>query len=329
MLCAASAARDAFLLSWRARDDHPGAIVTRGGATEKRKSFYPRRKANVASAVATGKAGNSTSSSSSSSSASSSSQYLDALQSLLREAREDGIPVAADDKGDGGGRETAAVEEEEAPWSLSDSAAFLSAALGPPAPAHPPSSGSEDGNGGVSVEEAQELLLKTGWRRSRGGGRFQARERSKARMTGEAAVEEGEATTTATAAATTTTAVPSPSALSATLSALREHAGLGAMNESGSSSASSSLARAVRRCPSLLALSPNQVALSAAFLRSLGLDAADVAVACSREPRLLGFGVAESMAPVATFLRSKRVGMRAEDVARLAVSAPTGEDFFF
>ena len=233
-------------------------------------------------------------------------------------AEGDGTKTAAAAKAaaGGGGEEG----EVEAPWSLGDSAVFLSAAL--------------DGGGGgdesVSVEEARELLLKTGWRRSRGGGRYQTREKARARTDAAAAAAEFEGARGDEAVATT--AVPSPSSLSATLSALHEHAGLAVAKGTGGappppsyppSPASSSLARAVRRCPSLLALSPNQVALAAAFLRSLGLDASDVAAACAREPRLLGFGVAESMAPVASFLRSGRVGMRAEDVARLAVSAPT------
>jgi hypothetical protein len=247
----------------------------------------------------------------STSSSSSSSQYLDALQSLLREVREDGMPFAT--QGDGGTKAAAGEEEEEeAAWSLSESSAFLSAALG-------------DGGGGdegvVSVEEAQELLLKTGWRRSRGGGRYKTSDKARARTEAAAAALETEGAAREEEEEATTTAVPSPSSLSATLSALGENAGLVA--KGGNSS--SSLARAVRRCPSLLALSPNQIALAAAFLGSMGLDRSDVAAACSREPRLLGFGVAESMAPVVNFLRSRRVGMRAEDVARLAVSAPTGE----
>ena len=315
MLCAAAAAAAVDALPRRTRNDLPGAIPTRGAG--ERRSLRPRRKANVTSA-ATAKEPTAPTSTSSS------SQYLDALQSLLREAREDGMPAA-----EGDGTKTAAAAtaaaggggeegEEEAPWSLGDSAVFLSAAL--------------DGGGGgdesVSVEEARELLLKTVWRRSRGGGRYQTREKARARTDAAAAEFEGARGDEAVA----TTAVPSPSSLSATLSALREHAGLAVAKGTGGappppsyppSPASSSLARAVRRCPSLLALSPNQVALAAAFLRSLGLDASDVAAACAREPRLLGFGVAESMAPVASFLRSGRVGMRAEDVARLAVSAPT------
>ena len=233
-------------------------------------------------------------------------------------AEGDGTKAAAAAAAAAGGGEEG---EEEAPWSLGDSAVFLSAAL--------------DGGGGgdesVSVEEARELLLKTGWRRSRGGGRYQPREKARAR-TDAAAAAAAEFEGARGDEAVATTAVPSPSSLSATLSALHEHAGLAVAKGTGGappppsyppSPASSSLARAVRRCPSLLALSPNQVALAAAFLRSLGLDASDVAAACAREPRLLGFGVAESMAPVASFLRSGRVGMRAEDVARLAVSAPT------
>jgi hypothetical protein len=269
----------------------------------------------------------SSTSSASSTSSSSSSQYLDALQSLLREAREDGMPVSEGARVE---QTTEKSEGEEAPWSLSDSVAFLSAALG--APPRPPSSttGPDDDDDDdeeeeeegleppFSAREARELLLKTGWRRSRDGGRYQAKEKAKrAEVEGEEA--EGEREEEGEEEEEATTAVPSPSSLSATLSALREHAGL------GSPSFSSSLARSIRRCPSLLALSPNQIALAAAFLRSLGLDASDVAAACSREPRLLGFGVAESMAPVASFLRSRRVGMGAEDVARLAVSAPTGE----
>ena len=303
MLCAVAAAGDAFLLPRRAREDRPDATSTRGAG--ERRSLRPRRrKANVALAAEE-------STPTSTSSSSSSSQYLDALQSLLREVREDGMPFAT--QGDGGTKAAAGEEEEEeAAWSLSESSAFLSAALG-------------DGGGGdegvVSVEEARELLLKTGWRRSRGGGRYKTSDKARARTEAAAAALETEGAAREEEEEATTTAVPSPSSLSATLSALGENAGLVA--KGGNSS--SSLARAVRRCPSLLALSPNQIALAAAFLGSMGLDRSDVAAACSREPRLLGFGVAESMAPVVNFLRSRRVGMRAEDVARLAVSAPTGE----